>query len=208
MPRFHRDRIDPEIARAGARPLSNLAAAAALTALFAWLFALMERPNAEFELASPDIAAGVPWPDRLALSGYGCVGDNVSPALVWRGAPATTRGFAVTMLDPDSPDREIFWHWIVVGIPADRTFLPSAAPGAKPVDWPAEARELRTDFGVPGYGGPCPPEGALHRYVLTVYALSVAMPEVPPELTTATIGRWLRASAVAKAELTGFYSRP
>jgi len=34
--------------------------------------------------------------------------------------------------------------------------------------------ESLTDFGQPGYGGPCPPEGAVpHRYEFTVYAIDV-----------------------------------
>ncbi|EGD02361.1 YbhB/YbcL-like phospholipid-binding protein, partial [Burkholderia sp. TJI49] len=33
------------------------------------------------------------------------------------------------------------------------------------------ASEARNDFGTDGYGGPCPPPGKPHRYVITVYAL-------------------------------------
>lgn len=96
----------------------------------------------------------------------------------------------------------------MVDIPADRAGLPATAPGPKPADWPARARELRTDFGVPFYGGPCPPEGALHRYVLTVYALADETTDAPAHESAAAIGHFLRASALAKATLTGLYSRP
>ena len=34
------------------------------------------------------------------------------------------------------------------------------------------AVEARNDFDIDGYGGPCPPAGKPHRYVITVYALS------------------------------------
>lgn len=208
MPRHDDHVFEPDFGRAARPTLKTFAAAAILAALYVGLLAPMERPIGEFEVRSPDFTAERQLPDWMALAGYGCVGENRSPALEWRGAPAPTRGYAVTLYDPDAPNREGWWHWIVVDIPADRTSLPSTAPGAKPADWPAEARELRTDFGVPGYGGPCPPEGALHRYVLTVYALAIDLPEVPPELTAATIGHWLWSNALAKAELTGLYSRP
>lgn len=208
MPRRDRDEFAPETDRTGKPTLATFAAAAVLAILYVGLLALMERPVGEFELRSPDFVPGAQWPDRLALSGYGCVGDNESPALVWRGAPPTTRSFAVTMYDPDAPNGEGWWHWIAVDIPADRTDLPSATQGTKPAGWPAQARELRTDFGVPGYGGPCPPAGSLHRYVLTVYALATETTEIPADVSAAAIGHFLRASALAKAELTGLYSRP
>lgn len=198
----------PDADRAFRPTRVTFAAAAALAALYAGLIALMERPAGTFELFAPDFTAGRHLPDRLALAGYGCAGANASPALSWRGAPASTRSYAVTLFDLDGPDGEGWWHWIVVDIPADRTALPSTAPGEKPADWPAAARELRTDFGVPGYGGPCPPAGALHRYVLTVYALANDTIEVPPEPTAATLGHWLRSIALAKATATGLYSRP
>jgi Raf kinase inhibitor-like YbhB/YbcL family protein len=34
------------------------------------------------------------------------------------------------------------------------------------------AVEGRNDFDIDGYGGPCPPAGKAHRYVVTVYALN------------------------------------
>jgi Raf kinase inhibitor-like YbhB/YbcL family protein len=208
MPRSDRDDFAPETDRTGKPTLATFAAAAMLAVLYVGLLALMARPVDQFVLRSPDFAPGDRLPERLALSGYGCVGDNESPTLVWRGAPATTRSFAVTMHDPDAPGGEGWWHWIVVDVPADRVGLPTGAPDAKPADWPARARELRADFGVPGYGGPCPPAGALHRYVLTVYALANEATEIPADVPAAAIGRFLRASALAKAELTGVYSRP
>lgn len=206
MPRYDDRPANPDADHADGPTLVTFLAAAALALLYVGLLALVERPVGGFELRSPDFAAGEPMPERLALSGYGCAGENRSPALVWRDAPPETRSFAATLYDPDAPNAGGWWHWIVVGIPADRTSLPSAGPGGKPANWPAQARELRTDFGVPGYGGPCPPAGALHRYVLTLYALAGDMPDPPAE--TAAIGHWLRANALAKAELTGFYSRP
>jgi Raf kinase inhibitor-like YbhB/YbcL family protein len=36
------------------------------------------------------------------------------------------------------------------------------------------AVEARNDFDTDGYGGPCPPPGKPHRYIVTVYALSTA----------------------------------
>lgn len=89
-----------------------------------------------------------------------------SPPLSWSSGPAGTVGYAITMIDPDAND---FVHWAVVGIPPGVTSLPAGASGGPQL--PAGAIELPNDFGKKGYGGPCPPPGAPHHYVITVTAL-------------------------------------
>jgi len=50
------------------------------------------------------------------LNGFGCKGENVSPALSWKGAPAGTKSFALQGYDPDAPTGSGFWHWTVYNI--------------------------------------------------------------------------------------------
>ena len=57
------------------------------------------------------------------FSGFGCTGDNRSPALSWSGAPAGTRSFAIVVHDPDAPTGVGFFHWIALDIPAATTSL-------------------------------------------------------------------------------------
>ena len=52
-------------------------------------------------------------------SGFGCSGDNRSPALAWSGAPAGTKSFAVTMYDPDAPTGSGWWHWGIFNLNAN-----------------------------------------------------------------------------------------
>ena len=86
--------------------------------------------------------------------GFGCGGANKSPQLAWSGAPEGTRSFAITCFDPDAPTGSGFWHWVVVNIPAGTTELELGAGNPKAGLLPQGALMTRTDFGVPGYGGP------------------------------------------------------
>src|SRR6185437_16195973 len=47
--------------------------------------------GATFTLASPDLPAGKPIPERFTANAFGCHGPNESPALKWRNAPAGTK---------------------------------------------------------------------------------------------------------------------
>ena len=73
---------------------------------------------------------------------------------------------------------------------------------------PAGAASGVTDFGSPGYGGPCPPEGDKpHRYIFTVYALKTDKLDVPKGATASLVGFMVNANAIGKATLTGMYGR-
>src|SRR5271156_3021859 len=125
-------------------------------------------------LTSPDIAPGARIADEQVFSAFGCSGKNVSPALSWSGAPKGTKSFALSVYDPDAPTGSGFWHWVVFNIPADVTSLPKGAGDPKSDAAPKGAVQSRTDYGVPGYGGPCPPKGDKpHRYQFTVFAVDV-----------------------------------
>lgn len=165
-------------------------------------------PAAAFELRSPDFSETAPIADRHVLSGFGCTGGNQSPALSWSDAPAGTRSYAVTIYDPDAPTGSGWWHWVVFNLPAGTTSLPAGAGDAKSPKLPAGAVQSRTDFGGPGYGGPCPPQGdAPHRYVVTVYALKADSLPLPADASGAMVGFTLNANALAKATLTARYGR-
>ena len=164
-----------------------------------------------FTLASTDISAGGRIADSQVFNGFGCKGGNVSPALSWSNPPAGTRSFALLMHDPDAPTGSGWWHWVVYNIPAGVISLPAGA-GAGAGDpqkgvLPAGAVQGRTDFGAPGYGGPCPPPGRPHHYYLRLYALKVAKLDVPADATAAYIGFMVRTQSLAKAELMGLYGR-
>ena len=144
--------------------------------------------------------------NKHALSadfGFGCAGDNASPELHWEGVPDGTRSLAITCFDPDAPTDSGFWHWLMVNIPPGTGSIPEGAGSL-----PGGALETRTDFGKPGYGGPCPPEGDHpHRYVFTLFSLSVDALPVAADTSGAVVSFMLNANTIEKATLMGLYKR-
>jgi len=140
--------------------------------------------------------------------GFGCGGGNKSPHLKWEGAPAGTKSYAVLCFDPDAPTGSGFWHWVVVNIPASVTELPLDAGNPASGKLPAGALQVRTDFGKPGYGGPCPPEGDHpHRYLYSVHAVGVEKLPVSADTAAAVVGFQLHFNTLAKASLMGLVKR-
>ncbi|WP_018098900.1 YbhB/YbcL family Raf kinase inhibitor-like protein [Sinorhizobium meliloti] len=173
-------------------------------------------------LSSPDIAPGSKIDDKYVLNGFGCKGENISPALQWKSAPAGTKSFVLQVYDPDASTGSGFWHWTVYNIPATVTQLAEGA-GNAPANLPSGAYDGGNDYqdtgatGVNGnYGGPCPPVGDKpHRYQFSLYALAVedidAAAGVPKTGTAALHGfvlnKGLGDKVLGKASFTAVYRR-
>src|SRR6188472_93526 len=160
-----------------------------------------------FRVTSDSFKDGDYLPKDFILSsdfGFGCAGGNKSPHLKWSGAPDGTRSFAITCYDPDAPTGSGFWHWLVVNIPPNVTELALDAGNPKSGKLPKGALQTRTDFGAPGYGGPCPPEGhGPHRYVFTLFAVKQDALPVNADTSAAIVGFQLHFNTIEKATLTG-----
>jgi Raf kinase inhibitor-like YbhB/YbcL family protein len=165
---------------------------------------------ADFTLTSSSCKDGDYLAEQHVLSadyGFGCAGGNQSPQLAWGEPPAGTQSFAVTCYDPDAPTGSGFWHWVVVNIPANVRRLDAGA-GSAGGKLPAGALQVRTDYGAPGYGGPCPPAGDHpHRYFFTVHAVGVDALPVTADTSAAVVGFQLHFNTLAKAALMGLYKR-
>ncbi len=153
----------------------------------------------QFRVSSPDLAKG--FASDQIFSGFGCTGGNVSPKLVWSGAPKGTKSFVVTVYDPDAPTGSGWWHWVVANIPASTTSIAHAASGRSDL-LPAGAREVTNDGGMAGWMGPCPPLGQTHRYRVTVTALNVERLEFPATASPALVGFMTNAAAIGRASFT------
>lgn len=169
--------------------------------------ALAGAAEGQFALSSTDIEDGKPIQAKHVFNGFGCSGQNVSPALSWSHAPPGTQSFALLVHDPDAPTDGGWWHWVVYDIPANVHELPAGAGSTRTGKLPTGGVQGRTDFGTNGYGGPCPPPGRPHHYHFRLYALKVAKLDVPADAAPATVDARAQANALATAEIVPIYAR-
>jgi len=159
-----------------------------------------------FTLKSNDL--GGQATSKQLLNGFGCTGENISPELFWENAPKDTKSFAVTIHDENAPTGSGFWHWVIFDIAAGTKELPSGAGNPTKNLAPKNSIQSKTDFGAPGYGGPCPPVGhGFHKYTITVYALKVEKLGLDVNASPAMVGFYLNSNTIEKASLVIYYKR-
>jgi Raf kinase inhibitor-like YbhB/YbcL family protein len=155
-----------------------------------------------FTVTSTDVADGEPLGDEFAFAG-----GNKSPQLSWEGFPAETKGFVVTCFDPDAPTPSGFWHWVLVGLPATVTELPTGAGATERLD--NGAFHIRTDYSTKVYGGAAPPAGdQVHRYYFVVHAIDVEALDIDSDVSPAVVSFNLAFHTLARAIITPTYQVP
>jgi Raf kinase inhibitor-like YbhB/YbcL family protein len=139
----------------------------------AWSLPNLAGPET-LDLGSPDVAAGSTMP--LVHVARRAGGDNVSPALAWRGVPAGAAELLVVVEDPDAPTPRPWVHCVAL-LDAGLTELP--AGGLNQSDNPPGVRVLRATMGR-GYQGPEALKGhGPHHYVFQLFALPEPLSSVP-----------------------------
>jgi Raf kinase inhibitor-like YbhB/YbcL family protein len=116
----------------------------------------------DLEVTTPAFRDGESIPAK-----HTCEGDDVSPALSWKGLPEGTKSVAVFCHDPDAPlvkpGAYGFTHWLIYNLPGGSSGLEEGT---------SEGDVGVNDAGNSGYNGPAPPPGdGLHRYFFWVLAL-------------------------------------
>ena len=150
-------------------------------------------------ITSSAFADGDPIPEL-----YSCDGADISPPLAWTGVPAGTRSFALLCDDPDAPGGT-WTHWAIFDIAADAGGLQEAFPKGARV---GRVLQAITDFGRPGYGGPCPPRGhGTHHYRFRLLALDAESLGLPDHAKFADVAEAAEGHILAEATLTGTYIR-
>jgi hypothetical protein len=149
-------------------------------------------------ISSPSFAPGADIPKK-----HTCDASDVSPQLMWSGAPAGTHSFALIADDPDAPVGT--WvHWVYYDLPASTNGLTENV--SKVDEPPTGGRQGRSDFRKIGYGGPCPPPGKPHRYFFKLYALDRTL-DLKAGATKKDVEQAMKGHILAQAELVGRYGR-
>jgi Raf kinase inhibitor-like YbhB/YbcL family protein len=128
---------------------------------------------------------------------YTCDGANVNPPLMISGAPEDAKSLVLIVDDPDAPSKT--WvHWTIWNIDPDtKEILENGIPQG--------AVEGMTDFGIPGYGGPCPPS-RIHHYFFKLYALDITL-DLSSSASAVNIQEAMQGHILDSAELIGIYGR-
>jgi Raf kinase inhibitor-like YbhB/YbcL family protein len=157
-----------------------------------------KKKTSGFQITSPAFHGGGTIPEK-----FSCQGENISPQLNWKGAPAETKAFALVVHDPDAPHVGGFTHWVAYNIPANVSQIAENAP--KQEQFPGGGMQGKNDDGKIGYTGPCPPSGT-HRYYFYLYALNGEL-DLQPGATAQDLDKAMEGHVLGKAEMMGKFSK-
>jgi hypothetical protein len=154
--------------------------------------------EAAMRITTVDFPAGGSIPRAFTADGA-----DVSPALVFEGAPAGTRAFALIVDDPDAP-AGLWVHWVLYDLPAGAEGLARNQPRSPIL--PSGARQGKNSWARTGWNGPSPPPGRPHRYFFKLYALDRPL-GLEPGATAQAVAAGMKGRVLAQAELMGTYGR-
>jgi len=106
---------------------------------------------------------------------YTCDGGTRSPPIILKGLSAASVALYVTTpFEPGSSScPRLLWNLPPLPV------IPAGIPTTPVVTAPVPAVQGENDYGTIGYTGPCPPQGATHRYQFRVYGLDTLL-DIPP----------------------------
>lgn len=177
-----------------------------------------------------------------AAQGHAGPGPDISPPISWSKGPKGTQSYAIILTDTDSPktnrdrmnkegmtvpntsERQTFYHWVLVDIPAKvRSLKEGADSTARVVHGKTTPSAVGTHglnmytvaFAANdamkgkylGYDGPCPPwnDEAIHHYHFSVYALSVKSLGLPADFDGPAAMDAMKGKVLAQGKLDSIY---
>jgi len=131
-----------------------------------------------------------------------CEGDDLSPPLVFEGAPEGTAGYAIVMTEAGEDGEGDVARWAVWGIPAEPGGVEEGIPlGASPGDGLSQGRN---DLDALGYSGPCPEDDGVRSFSFQAYALAAPL-ALEPGVSISHVTAALSELAIGSGALVGTY---
>jgi Raf kinase inhibitor-like YbhB/YbcL family protein len=219
-------------------------------AVGAFIVAIASAPSASaatLKVRVDSIKSGGMIPDKYAFcmsaaQGHIKAGGDVSPSISWSKGPKGTQSYAVILNDTDSPktnrekmnkegmtvpstsERQTFYHWVLVDIPANIRSLTEGADSTGRVAHGKTAPAAAGTHGMNmfnmvfatndamkgkyfGYDGPCPPwnDDNVHHYHFFVYALSVKSLGLPADFDGPAAMEAMKGKVLAEGKLDAIY---
>jgi len=172
--------------------------AAVLCCVLVLAFAGAAYAQTNMKLRSSAFAPGNAIPKQ-----FSCDGQNISPAIAWRGTPASAKTLALIVDDPDAPSGT-FVHWVVYNLPASVKYLPQDVPKTPTIT--GGGLQGHNGTGKDGYKGPCPPAGPVHHYHFRIYALDTDL-KLGPGATADQVEAAIKGHVIGEGETVGTYQR-
>jgi Raf kinase inhibitor-like YbhB/YbcL family protein len=159
------------------------------------------------DLSSPDFEDGGKLPLKFGgnnAQNPNCEGQNASPALAWKNAPAATKSFAILLFDTAGRAPVGVVHWFAYGLPATKTGF-KEGEAAQP---PSGFMGGKSTMNLPSYFGPCPPKGVKpHPYVFTLIAYDIAPDAIPAGMAPDEFAKAVQAAGGKSLESVSLVSR-
>lgn len=153
---------------------------------------MSEKAGGAFIIKSPAFGDNETVPSK-----YTCDAENINPQLDISGVPQGAASLVLIVNDSDAPGGT--WvHWTLWNIdPAVASISENNVPPG--------AVEGVTDFGTPGYSGPCPPSET-HRYFFKLFALDITL-GLDPSAASGDLENAIEGHVLGNAELIGLYGK-
>lgn len=146
-------------------------------------------PQGPLTLTSSAFADGQAIPDK-----YTCSGQDFSPPVTFSNVPRNAVSLALIMEDTDTP----YDHWTLFNISPGQAGI---AEGDVP---PGSAGN--TTGGKLGYEGPCPSDGKMHHYALSLYALKDVV-NLQDGASKEDVRKAFEGKVIAETKITGTYGK-
>jgi Raf kinase inhibitor-like YbhB/YbcL family protein len=159
------------------------------------------------DLSSPDFEDGGPLPMKYGGNNPenpNCTGQNASPALTWKNAPAGTKSFAIMLFDTAGRAPLGVVHWFAYGLPATKTDFKEGEAAQTPSGFMGGKSTMNRL----SYFGPCPPRGVKpHPYVFTLMAYDIAPDAIPAGLSPEEFAKAMQAAGGKLLQSVSLVSR-